>query len=204
MAANTSRRATNFAQAMLYTIIVIAILGAINFVANRYNKSVDTTSNKKYTLSDQTTKVAKELKQDVTISFWERPESFTVARDLLDRYENLSPHIKVAYQDIDKNRQQAIAAGVRTRGAIMVEVGNKKELAKSLTEEEVTGAMVRSLKGGDREVCFTSGYGDASVTDTTGGEGFGNVKDLTEKNNYKTKVVPLIPKAEIPLDCTIL
>jgi ABC-type uncharacterized transport system involved in gliding motility auxiliary subunit len=64
--------------------------------------------------------------------------------------------------------------------------------------------MVRALKGGDRTVCFTSGFGEASTTETTGGEGLGNAKDLTEKNNYKTKVVPLIPKPDIPLDCTIL
>jgi ABC-type uncharacterized transport system involved in gliding motility auxiliary subunit len=64
--------------------------------------------------------------------------------------------------------------------------------------------MVRALKGGDRTVCFTSGYGEGSTADTTAGEGFGSAKDLTEKNNYKTKVVPLIPNPEIPLDCTIL
>jgi ABC-type uncharacterized transport system involved in gliding motility auxiliary subunit len=64
--------------------------------------------------------------------------------------------------------------------------------------------MVRALKGGDRTVCFTSGYGEGSTTDSTGGEGFGLAKDLTEKNNYKTKVVPLIPNPEIPSDCTIL
>ena len=103
------------------------------------------------------------------------------------------------YQDVDKKRTEAIAAGVKNPlPNILVKVGNKTEIAKSLTEEEVTGAMVRALKGGDRTVCFTSGFGEGSTTDTTAGEGFGNAKDLTEKNNYKTKVVPLIPKPEIP------
>ncbi len=203
MAANTSKRATNFAQAAGYTIIVIAILAAINFLANRYNKSVDTTANKRYTLSDQTIKVAKDLKQDVTITFWHRPEYFTSARDLLDRYEALSPHIKVEYKDIDKNRQEAIAAGVTTGGAIMVQVGNKKEQAKSLTEEEVTGAIVRAIKGGDRVVCFTSGYGDAS-TDDSNPDGYASLKQLVEKNLYKTQVVSLIPTPTIPKECTEL
>ena len=36
------------------------------------------------------------------------------------------------------------------------------------------------------------------------GPGLGRAKDLAEKNNYKTKAVPMIPKPEIPLDCTIL
>jgi len=205
MATKKTQRAANFAQAAVYTLIIVAILGVLNFLAQRYNKSFDATANKKYTLSDQTAKVVKNIQGDLTITYWDRPNGFPNAEDLFNRYKGLSPKVTVEYQDVDKKRTEAIAAGVKNPlPNIFIKVGNKTELAKSLTEEEVTGAMVRALKGGDRTVCFTSGYGEASVTDTTGGEGFGNVKDLTEKNNYKTKVVPLIPKSEIPLDCTIL
>jgi ABC-type uncharacterized transport system involved in gliding motility auxiliary subunit len=204
MATTKTHRAANFAQAAIYTLIVIAILGVLNFLAQRYNKSFDSTANKKYTLSDQTAKVVKNIPGDLVITYWDRPNQFPNAEDLFNRYKGLSPKVTVEYQDVDKKRTEAIAAGVKTVPTILVKVGNKTETAKSLTEEEVTGAMVRALKGGDRNVCFTSGFGEASTTDTKPGEGFGNAKDLTEKNNYKTEVVPLIPKADIPMDCTIL
>ena len=206
MASQKSHRAANFAQAATYTLIVIAILVVLNFLANRYSKSFDATSNKKYTLSDQSAKIAKNLKEDITITYWDRgAESFSNAQGLFDRYKGLSPKINVVYQDVDKKRTEAVAAGVKSPlPNIFVTVGNKSEQAKSLTEEEVTGAMVRALKGGDRTVCFTSGFGEASTTEAQAGEGFGNAKDLTEKNNYKTKVVPMIPKPDIPMDCTIL
>lgn len=205
MATTKTHRAANFAQAAVYTLIIIAILGVANFLANRYNKSFDATANKKYTLSDQTAKVVKNIQGDLTITYWDRPNGFPNAQDLFERYKQLSPKVTVEYKDVDKDRTQAIAAGVKNPlPNIFVKVGNKTETAKSLTEEEVTGAMVRALKGGDRTVCFTSGYGEGSTTDTTASEGLGNVKDLTEKNNYKTKVVPLIPKPDIPADCTIL
>lgn len=205
MATTKTHRAANFAQAAVYTLIVIAILGVVNFLAQRYNKSFDATANKKYTLSDQTAKVVKNMQGDLTITYWDRPSGFANAEDLFNRYKGLSPKVTVEYQDVDKKRTQAIAAGVKSPlPNIFVKVGNKTELAKSLTEEEVTGAMVRALKGGDRTVCFTSGYGEGSTTESTAGDGFGLAKDLTEKNNYKTKVVPLIPKPDIPLDCTIL
>lgn len=204
MATSKTHRAANFAQAAVYTLIILAILGALNFLAQRYNKSFDSTANKKYTLSDQTAKVVKNLQGDLTISYWDRPSGFPNAQDLFDRYKGLSPKVNVEYDDADKRRTEAIAAGVKTIPTILVKVGNKTETAKSLTEEEVTGAMVRALKGGDRTVCFTSGFGEESTADTTAAEGLGNAKTLTEKNNYKTEAVPLIPKAEIPSDCTIL
>ncbi len=201
--ANKPHRIATFAQAAVYTLIVMAILVVINFLANRYDKSYDSTANKRYTLSDQSAKIARELKQPVTISYWDSPDSFQNAQGLFDRYKALSPKIEVRYQDVDKKRTEAIAEGVKTRGAIIVEVGNKREEAKSLTEEEVTGAMVRALKGGDRKVCFTTGFGEGSPDDTEA-SGYSGVKDLTAKNNYKTQNVPLIPKPEIPMDCTIL
>lgn len=198
------RRIATFAQAVVYTIIVIAILGIINFLANRYNKSVDVTANKRYTLSDQTEKIAKNLKQDVTITYWDQPSKFPTAHDLLDRYQNLSSKIRVEYGDAEKQRTKAIAAGVKTLPDIIVQSGNKTEEAKSLTEDDITSAIVRVIKGGDRTVCFTLGSGEPSLDDTNQREGYSDLKKLIEKNNYKTETVKLLEKPQIPSDCTML
>src|SRR5215471_15906113 len=204
MPADRSRkRAVTLASVILYTVIVVAILGAVNFLANRYEKSYDSTSNKKFTLSDQSQKIVKNLKQTLTITYWGQPSRFTEARDLMDRYKALSPKVDVQFMDADKKRTQAIAAGVKTLPTIYVEVGNKKEEAKTLTEEDVTGAMVRALKGGDRQVCFVLGSGEHTIADTDR-TGFSKAKELTEKGNYKTQDVKLLPKAEIPMECTIV
>ena len=71
------------------------LVSGVNFLANRYNKSYDSTANKQFTLSDQTAKIAKNLKQPVTITYWDQPSGFQAARDLLDRYKNLSTKIDV-------------------------------------------------------------------------------------------------------------
>ena len=196
------KRVQNFAQAALYSVVVIAILVAVNYLANRYNKSFDTTSDKRYTLSDQTQKIAAGLAQDVTVSYWNRATDFAQAHDLLDRYDNLSQKVKVVYQDIDKNRTAAIAAGVNARGTIFVQAGARKEEAKSLTEEEITGAMIRALKN-VRQVCFTTGYGDGDITDNEA-DGYSDVKTLVEKDLYKTQAVQLATSPAIPKECTVL
>ncbi len=199
-----TRQTKYAAYTTVYILIVIAVVGGINFLANRYNKSYDATSSKKFTLSDQTTKIAKNLKDTVTITYWDQPTKFQGAHDLLDRYKNLSPKIDIQYMDTDKRRTQAIAAGVKTLGTIFVNVGNKPpQEAKSLTEEEVTGAMVRAMKGGERSVCFATGSGEHPLSDTTR-EGYSGFKELIEKNTYKTDTLKLVEKPEIPATCTIL
>jgi ABC-type uncharacterized transport system involved in gliding motility auxiliary subunit len=203
MAANSNRRTSALTQGLLYTIIVIAILAMINFFANRYNKSYDSTSAKKFTLSDQTIKIAKNLQQPLTITYWDQPTKFKAAGDLLDRYKNLSPKIDVQFMDADKKRTMAIAAGVKNLGTIFVDYGGKHQEAKSVTEEEVTGAIVRAMKGGERLACFVLGSGEHSIDDT-GRSGYSNAKDLLEKNNYKTRTLKMLEKTEIPKDCTIV
>src|SRR5688572_11544370 len=137
-----SRQQKYSAYAGVYLIVILAILVAANFLANRYNKSVDTTANKRFSLSDQTEKVVKGLQQDAKLTYYDRSDRFQGARDLLDRYSSLSPKLKVDYIDVLKKPQLARAAGVKTEGTLFVDVAAKHEEAKSVTEEEVTGALV--------------------------------------------------------------
>lgn len=202
-AVNNNRRTSALTQGMIYSVIVIAILVMINFFANRYNKSYDSTSNKQFTLSDQTIKIAKNLQQPLTITYWDQPTKFKAAQDLLDRYKNLSPKIDVQYMDADKKRTQAIAAGVKTLGTIFVDLGSKHQEAKSLTEEEITGAIVRALKGGERLACFVLGSGEHSIESSDRG-GYSRAKELLERNNYKTQTLKMLEKTEIPKECTIV
>jgi gliding motility-associatede transport system auxiliary component len=197
------RRAATFAQVALYTVIVLAILGTVNFLADRYNKSYDSTSDKRFTLSQETDKIVGNLKQNVKISYWDQPSKFQQAQDLLNRYHDLNRKVDVELYDADKLRTQATAAGVKNYGTIFVQVGNKKEEAKGLTEEDITGAIVRALKGGDRTVCFVIGSGEHAPDDTSR-NGFSNAKALVEKNNYKTETIAMLPKPEIPKSCTIV
>ncbi|MGQ9632817.1 MAG: GldG family protein [Bryobacteraceae bacterium] len=186
-----------------YILVVLAVLTAANWLANRHNKSWDSTANKRFSLSDQTTKVVRGLKKDAKIVYFDKTSEFTRARDLLDRYDNLSPKLVVEYIDPDKKPQVAKAEGVRSYGTIFVHANNKKEEAKSLTEEEITGALIRALKEGTRTVCAVTGSDEHGLEDTER-SGYSNLKDLLERNNYKTRTISLLEKPEVPSDCTIL
>ena len=108
-----TRQTRYTAYVVTYVIIIIGVLAAANWLANRYNKSYDSTSNKKFTLSDQTIKVVKGLKRDVNITYFDEDRNFQNARDLLGRYQNLSTRLHVSYVNPVKKPQIAKAAGVR-------------------------------------------------------------------------------------------
>lgn len=187
----------------LYIAIVLAALVVVNYLANRHNKSYDATANKRFSLSEQTEKVVKGLQHDAKISYYAQTSRFTEARDLLDRYDNLSPRLTVEYIDPDKKPQLARAAGVRSYGTIFVEAAGRREEAKSLTEEEITNALIRALKGGTKKACIVQGSGEHSIEES-GRTGYSSFKEILEKNNYTTQKISLLEKPEVPADCTVL
>jgi len=197
-------RQTKYATyATLYILVVVAAVVVANVLGDRYNKSYDTTSNKRYSLSEQTTKIVKGLKQDASISYFNQSTRFREGKDLLEQYANLSPKVRVEYVDPDKNPQVAREAGIRNLGTAVVQIGAKKEEAKSMTEEGITGAFIRDLKSGARTVCFVTGSGERQI-DNSDRDGFSRFKDLMGKDNYETKSISLLQTAEVPNDCTAL
>ena len=189
------------AYAGIYLLVVLAILVVVNFLANRYNKSFDTTSNKRYSLSEQTQKIVKGLKQNATITYYNQSTHFQEGKDLLDEYANLSSKVHVAYVDPDKSPELARAAGIRNFGTAVVQVGAKKEIAKDMTEEGITGAFIRDLKGTTRTVCFVTGSGEHQI-DNTERDGLSHFKDLVARDEYQAKSIDLLQTAQVPADCT--
>src|ERR1700744_1336401 len=128
----SGKQAQYGATALLYSLIVIAALVLVNWLGNRYNKSADLTANKQYTLSDETKKVVKGLKSDATITYFDTRRGFESAKAMLDRYANLSSKIHVQYVDYLRNPAEAAAFGVRTAGSAFVQIGSRREEAKSI------------------------------------------------------------------------
>ncbi len=197
-----ARQARFGATAGLYTIVVIAALVLVNWLSNRYNKTYDTTSNKRFTLSQETSKLIKNLKSDATLTYIDKGSGFDAAKGMLDRYRNLSQKIHVQYIDYQKQPTVARAYGLRFPGTAYVEIGQRREEAKSLTEEGITGAFLKDLKG-VRRVCFVSGSQEHPL-DGTDSNGLSQFKTLLERDNYQAQAVTLIDKTEVPADCTVL
>lgn len=187
----------------VYILVVIAIVAGANWLANANNKSFDTTANKRFSLSDATKKTVENLKGDVNITYFDKTSAFENARATLDRYKDLSSKIKLTFIDPEKKPEIARLAHVQSFGSIFVDYGNKHEEAKALSEEEITGALKRAMTSGVRTACFVSGSGEGSINDSER-EGYSRFKDLLEKSSVKTKELPMLQKAEVDKDCTIL
>lgn len=198
-----SRQARAGGYSAAYVLVFIAILGAVNYLADQYNKTFDATEDKLYSLSDQTERVLGSLDQDVTIYYFDQKMAFPQATNSLVRYENASNRVNVRYIDPEADIGTAQAMNVRNFGTVLVEIGGNREEASTYEEEDVTNAIIKLLKGGQKKACFVTGHGEAEASDAER-EGFSNAQSAIQNANYETESISLAQTGAVPADCTVV
>ncbi len=198
-----SRQAKYGGYTTVYIVVVVAILAAVNYLADQHNKTFDATEGKLYSLSEQTMKVLDGLEADLKISYFDRSTDFERVRDSLVRYENASSRVTVAYVDPDSRPDVAQAMNVRTYGTLFVEYGVNREEAQSTDEEDITNAIIRAKKGQEKSACLLAGHGEAAGDDRER-EGFSGASEEIEAANYSMASLSLLERPQIPTQCTVL
>src|ERR1700680_1945539 len=152
----SGRKALEWANFSVYTVIAIAIVVLANWFVNRHDHRWDLTPNQKFSLSPQSKKLLKDLDRDVSIYVFDRERAFRGERDLLDNYAAASSRVTVRYLDPDRQPTLAKQFAVRTYGTVVVAAGDRHVEAQASTEEGITNALIRVLKG-QKTVYFIQG-----------------------------------------------
>lgn len=203
----SKRSAQQGANTSVLAIAVIAILAVANFVGYRHHKRFDLTTEKLYTLSDQTRQIVSGLQKDVNVVRFAKTPDVTFD-DLMAEYKTLSPHFK--YQTVDGQQKPEIAQdyGATRSGEVFIGFGDRKSRIESgaqgeVAEQDVTGAILKITSEKVKTVCFVTGHGEKSPTDSSQ-EGYSNADAGLKKENYLTKSVNLITEGGVPADCNVL
>jgi len=199
----SSQLGTNTA---VLSIGVLAILVVINYLGFQYHKSFDLTTEKFYTLSDQTKKLVGDLKTDVNIVRFAKTPDATFD-ELLPEYHGLSSHLK--YQTVDPQQKPDVAKdyGAQTMGDVIVSSGDRKQSVEGaaeggLTEENLTSAIIKVTQNEVKTACFITGHGEKSTADS-GAHGYSTVSDGLKKEGYALKDVNLVQSNGVPSDCSL-
>lgn len=184
--------------------VIVAILGAVNYLVYRHSKRWDLTKNKRYSLSDQTKKVLGGLKEDVKITYFQRALESAAGKDRMQEYQAASPRVKVEFVDPIASPTKAIAHEVRGPWPILVvERGSKREKVSNDSEQDVTNALIKVTRDTKKTVCFLEGEGERDIDDGAD-SGFSAAKSALGKNQYETKKVLLAREPAVPAECTVM
>lgn len=193
---------------LLLTLVVLGILIAGNWIANRNPLRFDLTKDRKYSLSDQTRKLLEGLKEDVKITHFfvqeGDPGGAQRARDRLTEYQAISPKIKVQHVDVRKEPARARAEEIKAVPTLLIEYAGKREKINAVGEQDITNALIKLTRDTKKTVCFVKGDGERDL-EGSDEQGLSTLRAAIEKNQYAAQTVSLLrDKALEPCTVTVL
>jgi len=196
--------------AVLQTLVLLFIVGALAFFANRYHERWDVSEGKVHSLSDQTRKVLDGLEQDVeVVAFYPKVEQ-PVIRDLLDRYSYVSPRFKVVYADPNQRpdlvEKYKVAPEKIGEGLVKVTIGGESVDVDKPDEPKLTNALVKLTRQGQKKVYFVTGHNERPIEgkEADGKEGFAQAAEALRNENYQVATINLETQAEVPDDADVV
>ncbi|MBS1964022.1 MAG: GldG family protein [Bdellovibrionales bacterium] len=202
--AMVSKRTAMFGlNSAMIAILVLGILGVVNFLGVKYNKKFDLTKTGVNTLSDQSVKVFKSLTQPVKLVLWSKLDEREKQRPLLDNLKNLSSKVEIEYVDPVKEITRAKQAGIKAETTLQLFVGERSQLIEAPNEEKVTNAVIKLSKNTTPVVCAISEHGERDFEANTP-DGYSLAKGTLEKQSYAVKKVNLVAEGKIPADCSLI
>jgi ABC-type uncharacterized transport system involved in gliding motility auxiliary subunit len=198
----TRRSSRLGANTIVLSLAVLAILTAVNVLAFRHDKRFDMTSEKLYSLSDQSRKIAGSLKSDADFLYFSN-QADSQLRELMAEYSTVNRRIH--YRRVDPVAHPEIAKqyNVRSTGSMVATSGPRTVHLQGTQEEDITNALIRLSHTTVRTVCFIEGHGEKSL-DSTGADGYSEVKAELAKETYQVQSVNLVTAKGVPDACSVV
>src|SRR5690349_6433570 len=133
-------------------VVFVGILVAINYLGTRQNKRWDLTANQVYSLSEQSIKILKDLKEPVQVTVFERNDRQEMHKDRLQEYQYQTTQLKTTYVDPDREPVAATNAKIDTLPTILFEYKGRTERVTSTNEQDLTNALIKVITGAARKV----------------------------------------------------
>ncbi len=183
--------------------MVLAILGAINWIAARQNKRWDLTAAGQFSMSDQTKQLLQSLKKPVTIRvFHAAAQASQGYRDQLDEYPLLvEPGAGRVHRSRPRRRSRRRSTASRWCRPILLEYEGRTERTNQPDEQGLTNALKKVVEGRAKKVYFVQGHGEHDPTSADPG-GYKGAADALGQDNFEVAKFALAQDGKVPDDAT--
>ena len=194
-------------QGLIFLILFLSIVGMLAWLSKRYNVESDWTATGRNTLSEASIKLVQRLPDTVTFTAFARNSDLVPARksirDLVGRYQKLTDKIKLEFVDPETNPDMTRKMGISVEGEIVVEYQGRSEHIKTPNEENITNALQRLMRSGERKVLFISGHGERNPLGRANYD-LGQFTQHLSKKGIKVDTISLTKTPRIPDDVAML
>lgn len=198
------RAARRGADAVLATLFFTAILVVVQATSMRRSHPFDLTRNQRNTLAPQSMALLDSLDHRVNATGFFRQNSLNRARadELLSTYARQSPRFHYEFIDPDR-RPDAVERAGATSDELVIECNGVVRRLRSVTEQDITNAILQVTRVREKLLCFTTGHGERGI-DSSEREGLRAATRALTSQGYSVRTLSLLSVRDVPADCDVL
>lgn len=189
-----------------FVVLFVVIIGLLMWLSKTYHAQFDWTRSGRNTLAPASVALLERLDGPVRVTAFarRRPEGMESAvRELVARYQRQKKDISLELINPDSDPARARAAGVQFDGEIVIEYRGNHETITQATEENVTNALARLARSGERWIVFLAGHGERRP-DKDANHDYSIWAEQLAKRGLKTRTLLLSENPQIPQNTSVL
>lgn len=185
------------------TALVIAVVFALGMLTNRtrFNKTFDLTRDGVFTLAPQSIEVAKKMGAQSegleVVGFFDQAEPKEKFLDLIQLYQEAGLEVTPLIYNPVEQPTKAMEHDVNVTNSVIFKLSGMEARVNTLTEEKLTNALMKLMKGEPKKVYFTQGHGELSFT-SQDEAGLSMIVGELENNSYVVETIDLTEKTPEP------
>lgn len=186
---------------VLNMILVLAIVGVVNYLGNKNYKDFDLTAEKRNSLTDQTVKVLEMVKSPLTMTVYAKREEWKSVLDMLKLYEAKNTQIKITAVDTDVRPDLVKAKKILQNGTVIIDYKGVESIFLVTDELSVTNALLKALRDEKIVLYMVTGHQELSCEESTP-EGLSDLCGNLRNQNYEVKTLDLTKTTKVPADAS--
>ncbi len=149
-------------QSGVFVVLFVFLLGVLAWVSNRFPLSFDLSANQRNSLSPESVRLLDEIDYPLDVTLFVSPvnESKPLLEALFQRYRLEQPNIRFESLNPDLHPDLLRTHDIRFDGEVLLEYRGRSEKLAQINEANVSSAIQRLLRQGERWLVFLEGHGE--------------------------------------------
>jgi len=151
-------------QSGLFLVFFLITIALLAWLSQLYSIRIDLSSNERNSLSDETQRLVQSLDRPLKITLFVSPnnQNRDAFERLFQRYIRYQPTIQFESLNPDLYPDLLTRHDIRFDGESLIEFEGRSEKVSQITEANITNAIQRLMRQGERWLVFLQGHGERS------------------------------------------
>lgn len=193
-----ARRLLRFQYLAFVALFLCAVL-LLGWLSTRHHLQWDWTAGARNTLSAASRDLLTSLQGPVSVTAFARENDALRQhiREVIGRYQRVKPDLSLNFVNPDTVPERVRELNITMDGSLLLEYQGRSEVLAALREQEITNALYRMARQGERWLIFVSGHGERSPNGQANHD-LGDLGHQLAVKGVRAQAVNLAKTAAIP------